>query len=572
MFKKNSWIVALLLALSLTVFFISCVDPLAEEEGEETYTEVALGKFNQWGGLKASQAGWAVAGIVSNEGIVAKDLGYKLEDFQKARYLVVTTSTDNPGGVDLIWASADEDGNDIGPNWMKKDGVQNAPVGSFDKATKELKIDLKKGITDKNFRAATTKKVKILLQHPDMESWVVGAKLLIPEEKFVPVTNITLDVIGAKGYPADLNSGVKVFPEDASVTDVKWSIIGILPAGLADTTANWLNVPASDNAGLAAWRAANVDFEQVEFSWNPQKEQSYMDYSFLPPVKVILVPAGTPITKTINSDSAIISQKAGKVKVRATIVEGGKDEKDFTKDLFLTVADVQDPATFAIEVTGKAVTSTLASGAITVASRYRLNSGDPEWNVSTTATASYKKLYKDTDGTWFVQDGTDYFELDGTTAYTPTTTDFAAAATSAKNSPWDGAVSGGSFWVLFRATLPATTTLGDYSGLVFTFKGVAGDSNWKEPVKIALFKDTDTLPESTTWANPAHNDGIKAKVIDEVALEDISGTGKTVTIPLRQTSTTQNVYFLFYYNVPGWDSTEGTAYSIGGIKYVEKVN
>jgi len=597
MFKKNSWIVALLLALSLTVFFISCVDPLAEDEEEETYTEVALGKFNQWGGLKASQAGWAVAGIVSNEGIVAKDLGYKLEDFQKARYLVVTTSTDNPGGVDLIWASADEDGNDIGPNWMKKDGVQNAPIGSFDKATKELKIDLKKGITDKNFRAATTKKVKILLQHPDMEGWVVGAKLLIPEDKFVPVTNVTLNVIGAKNVPANLGAGVKVFPDVASVTDVKWSFISFLPDGLTDIDANWIDAPESDDtAAITTWKTNYAEFITETRTITAAKTE--YDYSFLPPVKVDLT---TAVTATVTTDS--IKPKAkGKLKVRATVVKGGKDEKDFTKDFTIAVSNTADAVTFAKEVTGKAATATLSGSKITVTSR---------WTFDKAKQAAYidSKLafFGDFATTGAEpEDKTDWFYLDSGTAvgttstfsdlngnpvepkdYTPSDstkgyglgvfyTDKTHPSTLAINagythSAWDGSNSGGSFWVVFKATLPATTTLSNYSGLVFTFKAEGGDANFKEPVKVLLYKDSEALPNPWDWMNPAHNGGAAAKVVDMIELGDVS-SGNTFIADLGgATSTTQDVYFLLYYNVPGWDGKGApTSYSISDIKYVEK--
>jgi len=69
------------------------VNPLVVEEDTDTYEEYVLDKgYNAWAG-QVYQSGWAIGGIVfQGKGdalTVAKDLGYDIEAFQKARYLEI---------------------------------------------------------------------------------------------------------------------------------------------------------------------------------------------------------------------------------------------------------------------------------------------------------------------------------------------------------------------------------------------------------------------------------------------------------------------------------------------------
>jgi len=117
MLKKNSWIAALLLALSLTAFlFTGCVNPLKVEEDTETYEEYPLDKgYNAWAG-QVYQKGWATGGIkFQGKGdaiVIAKDLGYDIEMFQKATKLKIEMPDASypRSGVDIIWGGEDESG------------------------------------------------------------------------------------------------------------------------------------------------------------------------------------------------------------------------------------------------------------------------------------------------------------------------------------------------------------------------------------------------------------------------------------------------------------------------------
>jgi len=102
MIKKNSWIVALILALSLTVFF-GCVDGFVPEVDEDTYTEFELKEFNTRGG-QAYQRGWANDGSEwGDPEHTAQAIGLDLETLQKARYLEFDLDVDSlAGAMDVI--------------------------------------------------------------------------------------------------------------------------------------------------------------------------------------------------------------------------------------------------------------------------------------------------------------------------------------------------------------------------------------------------------------------------------------------------------------------------------------
>jgi len=186
MFKKNSWIVALLLALTLTAFFTGCIDALVVEEA--SYDEVELGDFNIWGG-QPYQRGWAVGGMkflgVADKAEVAKDLGYKNEDFAKATKLVIEMedSSHPSGNLDIIWGAADADGNSVGFDWKQTGSIKSSKDGNI------LTIDLTAMGQYKEYKTGDFAMRKLVLQAGGEKAglpFVKKAKLLIPlkEEEF----------------------------------------------------------------------------------------------------------------------------------------------------------------------------------------------------------------------------------------------------------------------------------------------------------------------------------------------------------------------------------------------------
>jgi len=389
MFKKNSWIVALFLALSLTTFFLGCVDPLVEDTDEgATYEEYPLDKgFNVWGGSKASQMGWATGGLVTNEGLVTKDLGYELEKFQTARYLVIEMSTDSPNGIDLIWGASEDDPSGIS-GWIQQNGVQNAQY-----STKEgniLTIDLTKAVKDYG-KFKTPSSIKIILQYnPSVEAFVKSAKLLIPEYKFVPATDITFK--GAAGgfqyTPYTLDAAVT--PGDATRQGVTWSIISFTPTGGGAT----LSVTGA--AGSAAYNTskaallAKVSFQKIKRVVTPAA--SYTDYSVVPP-ETIKFP-DTEVSVDWFSGDKIVVQEPGRVKVRATIQEGGDKEKDFTKD-------------FDIVFTEKEMISFVVNGASQSTRDYDLYENGAKGGSFVKVNGGFSVVTKDSNG-----NTANYFKVD----------------------------------------------------------------------------------------------------------------------------------------------------------------
>jgi len=184
MFKKNSWIVALILALSLSVFFVGCID-VAIVEDTETYEEVALDKGFNIGGGQAYQKGWAVAGILWDEGTAAgaKDLGYQNDSFGGARYLVLNLEGHDgystpKGTVQIIWGA--EVGNDKGDTYGRwNQQALSASMYEFTGAT--MKIDLTKALKDyANWIDPSITKRKIVIQYVEGINEIKSATLLIP--------------------------------------------------------------------------------------------------------------------------------------------------------------------------------------------------------------------------------------------------------------------------------------------------------------------------------------------------------------------------------------------------------
>jgi len=228
--KKNSWIVALLLALTFTAFFISCgVDPIEIPPPEEEFDSIDLGAYNQWGGDKAKQAGWATAGNTSNEGIVAKDLGYKLDDFKAATRLVLElTDGGIKGGVNIIFGG--NEGDALG-GWNDVAVTNNSGVPN-DLSAKDgnsLIIYLDKVIASKGKTSlwAANDSLKIIVAYytgKGVEELVKSAKLQIPLA-MVGVDNITLN--GSKfdwQKRFDLSTA-SVTPIDATNKDITWEIV-----------------------------------------------------------------------------------------------------------------------------------------------------------------------------------------------------------------------------------------------------------------------------------------------------------------------------------------------------------
>jgi len=188
MLKKNSWIVALFLALTLTALFTGCIDAVVEEQ--VAYTEVELGDFNIWGG-QAYQRGWAVAGMkflgVSDRAEVAADKGYKNEDFAKATRLKIEMSDSShpSGNLDIIWGAADASGNTVGFDWKQTGGIP------FTKKDNVITIDLTKMTEYRAYRTGDFPMRKLVLQAGGESGglpFVKKAWLMIPlvEEELPP--------------------------------------------------------------------------------------------------------------------------------------------------------------------------------------------------------------------------------------------------------------------------------------------------------------------------------------------------------------------------------------------------
>jgi len=174
MFRKNSWIVALLLVLSLSVFF-GCIEVI-EDVDTETYTDVDLGTdFNTWGG-QAYQSGWSTDGASWNDpNHTAKKIGLSLDDFKGARYLELELNVaSTAGAVDIIWGNESN-------GWNQTNNV--APGG----APSPIKIDLTKLTNYANYAASTTQ-IRIIVQYNQpgqVKGLVKSAKLMIPNTPIV---------------------------------------------------------------------------------------------------------------------------------------------------------------------------------------------------------------------------------------------------------------------------------------------------------------------------------------------------------------------------------------------------
>jgi hypothetical protein len=446
MFKKNSWIVALLVALSFSIFFIGCIDPLEVPPPDtDTYTEVELTEFNAWGGNAENQAGWGTDGAKWDSGKkTVKPLGLTVEDFQRAKYLVVEVNDGFPkNGFETIWDSWDADGGKIG-DWQQfssitsGSGVLNPGFGT--KEGNIMKLEMAKIIKNYSmFRDSSTAAITLIIQHwgnGGPGACIKSAKLLIPDtpEPIVPVSDITLGKSTAFLDKDFTLSGI-VAPDNAAKQRIIWSIIGFLPDGSADIAANWLTV--SGAAGSTAYNnskaalLAKVDFKATTRTVTPAK--TITDYSVLPPEDIVVDPA---VTASWKLDNVIIATALGKVKVRATILEGGEDDEDFTKDF---VINVTDPTPLKFKLGGT-------------------NSSSQEW---------------------------------GGAANDGQSTDMEVATDGSKFTIGLSGGYGNSYYY-FLVDFGADSSLGNYTGVKFKYKGVADDYNYKT-LRIMVAADIDDI-------------------------------------------------------------------------------
>ena len=359
MLKKNSWIVALLLALSLTAFIIiGCVDPLKVEEDTDKYTEYELDKgYNVWAG-QVYQLGWAIGGIVfqgKGDAItVAKDLGYDIEMFQKAKYLVIEMPDETypRSGVDIIWGGEDANGDSTKGGGMWNQQPIAGGSGDVDKtfAKKDgnkLKIDLTKALKNyPMYKAATTTKVKIVMQvnapsYGNVEGLIKKATLLIPEKED-PFVSINEDKPGKPGlslkkntmlWTNDLVLEAKFDPPDASNQMVVWSIKSFRPTGGSLVGLPDLN--PSDKDSVEEYNEAKKALFKL-VSW--QQEEYTLDDSVWPNEIAL---------RDIRDTIYIPAAKPGVLIVKAFVKNGrqdaaGKFQDYISGDLRITVADPED--------------------------------------------------------------------------------------------------------------------------------------------------------------------------------------------------------------------------------------
>jgi len=467
MFKKNSWIVALLLALTLTALFTGCIDALADAEAGMTYTEVALGDFNVWGG-QGYQRGWAVGGLkflgVGDKSEVAADKGYKNEDFAKATKLVIEMedATHPSGNLDIIWGAANEKGDSVGKDWIQTGGIKSSKEGNI------LTIDLTAMKDYASYKGGNYAMRKLVLQAGGEKGglpFVKKAKLLIPDKvPFVAVTGMSLTK-SEFPWTGELKLEGVFTPEDATNQIVNWSIkswtpvIGtkiepVYPAGQGtdsskpDYNVNFSTELAAYNTAKTAL-LAKVDFKPKTLVIRPaeiQKDTEVWDYSVLPPVKVTIASdtlADIPgQTYAWHEDDVIVAtdgvDSMGTVVVIATVVNGKSETENFVKELTVTIIDQN---AFSYKVDGTTKTTVNWGG--------QANSGaSSEMAVATS----------------------------GDTKYTITMT----------------GNSYGNAYHYVRYDLGSGKTISDFAGIKFTYKSVSGDANFKT-VRV---KGLDTAPPS----------------------------------------------------------------------------
>jgi hypothetical protein len=369
MLKKNSWIVALLIALSITAFlFTGCVKPLDVEEDTETYEEYPLDKgYNAWAG-QVYQKGWAIGGIkFQGKGdaiVIAKDLGYDIDMFQRATKLKIEMPDASypRSGVDIIWGGEDENGDSTKGGGMWNQQPIAGGSGDIDttfakKDGNVLIIDLRKAL--KNYSAYTkAAKLKIVMQvnapsYGDVEGLVQKAFLMIPNTPppFASVTKLELkkkDMLWTNELPLD----EKITPSDATEQKVIWAI-----KGFRDNTTDTLISYDGSEDSLKALKT-KVWWAQEEYTidntvWPNKKGLRDV-------VGTIYIPGEEAGTVYIQAFIKNAVEKDGKLydfptKTKNGVLASGNGQQ-------LTI-DVKDPQTFAYKINGTAY-GTVRYGAV----------------------------------------------------------------------------------------------------------------------------------------------------------------------------------------------------------------
>jgi len=341
MLKKNSWIVALLLALSLTAFlFTGCVNPLKVEEDTETYEEYPLDKgYNAWAG-QVYQKGWAIGGIkFQGKGdaiVVAKDLGYDIEMFQKATKLKIEMPDASypRSGVDIIWGGEDENGDSgkAGGMWNQQPiagGSGDVDATFAKKDGNVLIIDLTKAL--KNYSSYTkAAKLKIVMQvnapsYGDVEGLVQKAFLMIPNTPPPPVSissvtyPSTTIFYTTTGFPLE----AEIKPATATNQAITWAI------------QKWEKVAPNPDTTAPA----SIDLSKPTTSTTPDEVSDYLYTKGLLLERVnwqqeeyVYDDSVYPVDKRFRSVSGILTAPSkansiGKVTVRVVIKDGYYDKK-----------------------------------------------------------------------------------------------------------------------------------------------------------------------------------------------------------------------------------------------------
>ena len=489
MFKKNSWIVVLIMALTLAPLFTGCIEAFVDPDADMTYTEVELGEFNIWGG-QTYQRGWAVAGMkflgVGDKAEVAADNGYKNENFQKATKLIIEMedATHPNGNLDIIWGAADASGGTVGKDWIQTGGIKSSKDGNI------LTIDLTAMKDYASFKGGNYAMRKLVLQAGAEKAglpFVKKATLLIPDKvPFVAVKDIAL--VKDNFYftnDLQLTAEGKFTPDNATNQIVNWSIKswkskdGITtisptyPTGQGtdsskpDYNANYATELAAYNAARTAL-LAKVAFKPKTIVIRPpvveekQPDTELWDWSVQPPAKVtvagdgqVLVPARDGQTYTWHEDDIIVAadekDSMGTVVVVATIINGvsmpvGEQGKDgykagvnFVKEFTITI---NDPPVLKLQIDDADV-EVFYYGAVD-------NSGNGPSEFTTKTPNGYK------------------FDMGG--GY-------------------------GNSYYYIRIKLAAGDKFENYKGIKFKYKGISGDSNVGG--KTLRVKAMKTVPPST---------------------------------------------------------------------------
>jgi len=443
MFKKNLWIVALLMVLSFTAFMTtSCVDGLVVEEDTMTYKDVDIGtSFNTWGG-QAYQSGWSTDNATWNDpNHTVKNLGLNLDDFLAARYLDIEINGDSlAGAMDVIWGNEKNGWNQT--NSVAAGGAKG-PV---------IRIDLTRLVGYANYKSSE-EQIRIIIQYNQpgqVKGLVKSATLKIPDfVPFIPVVDIEGVIEETYTYsqiPLSATVIGKVNADGLPATNASiiWSIVSFTPDGgtKLEVTAN---PGTTEYASQKAALKAKVAFDEVK-----PADKVTIDYSVYP-WEEIKTP-GTPYVST-NIIKPLALTDAGVIVVKAIIIDGLYNEatdtySNFTKDFSITAT--QKPA-IQYKLTDD---TTSGSGAETA--KTTLN-----WGGAANTNESTKMIVDNVTGNYTVTYSAGY----------------------------------GNCYHYVEIDL-GSGTFNDYrtGGVKFTYKAIGGDANYKDSIRVMAM---DGVPPST---------------------------------------------------------------------------